>query len=275
MTIFTEDGRDGREFPAFRCRMRLLSDLRRALRTGDGLYLVYQPQVSLLTGNVTGAEALIRWEHPRYGMIMPDRIIPLAGEGGLRPGLTRWVTESALNKIRKWQHRGLTLPVSVNVSATDVARPGFCDALERQISRYAVSPSLLGLECLETENFLTTPGAISALEKLKCLGVTLSLDDFGAGYSGMACLTILPLDTVKLDRSVAAAVSGSRLCRDRLRQTIRVIKGHGHRIIAEGVEDSAVLPDLRDMGCDAVQGYVYSVPLRAECFERWLPERGE
>lgn len=150
------------------------------------------------------------------------------------------------------------MPVSVNVSATGVGRAGSCEALERQISCYAVSPSLPGLECLERESFLTTPGAISAPERLKRQGITVSPDDFGVGYSGTACLTSLPPDAVKLNRSVVAAVSGSRECRDRLQHTIRVIKIHGYRIISGGVESSAMLPVLDDMGCDAVQGYVYS-----------------
>ncbi|WP_336796234.1 EAL domain-containing protein [Erwinia aphidicola] len=272
MTIIKEDGAGGREFPASRCRdrTRLVSELRNALRTGDGLYLVYQPQVSFLTGSVTGAEALIRWEHPRTGLIMPDGIIPLAEGGGLRAELTRWVIESALSTVQEWQRKGIALLVSVNVSAKDVAHAGFCGALEGQIFRYAVSPSLFGLECLETESFLTTPGAIPALERLKRRGITVSLDDFGVGYSEVACLTSLPLDVVKLDRSVVAAVSGSRECRDRLQHTIRVIKSHGYRVIAEGVENSAMLPVLRDMGCDAAQGYVYSAPLRPENFVRWL-----
>lgn len=275
MTIIEEDGADGREFPASRSRerARLASELRRALRTGDGLYLAYQPQVYLRTGSVTGAEALIRWEHPRDGLIMPDGIIPLAEEGGLRAELTRWVVESALCTVQEWQHKGIAVPVSVNVSAKDVAHAGFCEALEGQISRYAVSPLLFGLECLETESFLTTPGAIAALDRLKRRGITVSLDDFGVGYSEAACLTSLPLDAVKLDRSVVAAVSGSRECRDRLQHTIRVIKRHGYRVIAEGVESSAMLPVLRDMGCDAVQGYVYSAPLRPENFVRWLSGR--
>lgn len=250
-----------------------MSELIRALRTGDGLFLAYQPQISLLTGSVTGAEALIRWGHPRTGLIMPDGIIPLAEDGGRRAELTRWVIESALSTVQKWQRKGITLPVSVNVSAKDVAHAGFCEALEGQMSRYAVSPLLFGLECLETESFLTTPGAIAALNRLKRRGITVSLDDFGVGYSEAACLTSLPLNAVKLDRSFVAAVSGSRECRDRLQHTIRVIKSHGYRVIAEGVESSAMLPVLRDMGCDAVQGYVYSAPLRPENFVRWLSGR--
>lgn len=275
MVRITKSGGGCREFADSRSRerTRLVSELRRALRYGGGLYLVYQPQVSLLTGSVTGAEALIRWGHPRTGLIMPDGIIPLAEDGGLRAELSRWVIESALSTVQEWQHKGIAVPVSVNVSAKDVAHAGFCEALEGQISRYAVSPSLFGLECLETESFLTTPGAIAALNRLKRRGISVSLDDFGVGYSDTACLTSLPLDAVKLDRSVVAAVSGSRECRDRLQNTIRVIKKHGYRIIAEGVESSAILRVLRDMGCDAVQGYVYSAPLRPENFEHWLSEQ--
>lgn len=274
MTINPEDSMGSRIFPTSQCKEMacLLPEIKSAFCSGDGLYLVYQPKVSLQTGSTIGAEALIRWEHPQCGLIMPDKILPLVEEGGLRIELTRWVIQSALSKLQEWQHKGIVVPVSINVSAKDVAHSEFCEALESQIYNFGVSPSLLGLECLETENFLNNPAAISVLERLKLKGVNVLLDDFGAGYSGTECLTALPLDTVKLDRSIITGILVSRECKDRLRQVIRVIKTHGYQVIAEGVEDPATLSILRDMGCDAAQGYVYSAPLLSENFERWLLE---
>lgn len=251
---------------------QLLSELRKALHEGSGLYLVYQPKISLTTGSVTGAEALIRWKHPLLGEIMPGQFIPLVQRTSLMSELTDWVIEHAIRQISLWCDKNFQVPVSINLAASDFSRPGFADALEEKMLSHTLSPSLLSVECLETEKMLESPDALEGLEMLKLRGFRISLDDFGSGYSNINVLRKIPMDTIKLDRSIVGTISTDHGSLVIVRNVIRLLKQLDYEVLAEGVENEETVDILRGLGCDEVQGYFYSRPLNPELFEQWCEE---
>ncbi|WP_122095137.1 EAL domain-containing protein [Rahnella sp. Larv3_ips] len=252
---------------------QLLAELRKALHERSGLYLVYQPKISLTTGEVTGAEALIRWKHPLLGEIMPGQFIPLVQKTSLMSELTDWVIEHAIRQLSLWGDKNLRVPVSINLAASDFSRPGFADALEEKMLSHTLPPALLSVECLETEKMLESPDALSGLEMLKLRGFKISLDDFGSGYSNINVLRKIPMDTIKLDRSIVGTISTDHASLVIVRNVIRLLKQLDYEVLAEGVENEETVDILRGLGCDEVQGYYYSMPLNPDLFERWCEER--
>lgn len=251
----------------------LLAELRKALHEDSGLYLVYQPKISLSTGEVTGAEALIRWKHPVLGEIMPGQFIPLVQKTSLMSELTDWVIDHAILQIRLWCDKNLLVPVSINLAASDFSRPGFADALEEKMLSHTLPASLLSVECLETEKMLESPEALNGLEMLKLRGFRISLDDFGSGYSNINYLRKIPMDTIKLDRSIVGTISTDHGSLVIVRNVIRLLKQLDYEVLAEGVENVETVNILRGLGCDEVQGYFYSKPLNPVVFEHWYRQR--
>lgn len=186
----------------------LLTEVIQALKENQGLYLVYQPKISLVTGHVTGAEALLRWKHPKNGEVLPGVFIPLVEKTSLMRELTAWVIDHTIVQLSAWQSRGLYLPVSINLAASDFSRPDFCDELEQKMLDARLDPALLGVECLETEKMLESPAALIGLDMLKQRGFKISLDDFGSGYNNINYLRQIPIDIIKLDRSIVSKVAG-------------------------------------------------------------------
>lgn len=252
---------------------QLLAELRKALHDGSGLYLVYQPKISLTTGSVTGAEALIRWKHPVLGEIMPGQFIPLVQKTSLMSELTDWVIDHAILQIRLWCDKNLRVPVSINLAASDFSRSGFADALEEKMLSHTLPTSLLSVECLETEKMLESPDALIGLEMLKLRGFRIYLDDFGSGYSNINVLRKIPMDTIKLDRSIVGTIATDHGSLVIVRNVIRLLKQLDYEVLAEGVENAQTVEILRGLGCDEVQGYFYSKPLNPEHFELWCEER--
>ncbi|MDN4625919.1 sensor domain-containing diguanylate cyclase [Erwinia sp. PsM31] len=248
----------------------LLHDLAEALRSEGGLYLVYQPQISLHSGLPVGMEALLRWQHPRLGNLPPLQFLPLAEQTNLMAGVTDWVIVSVLAQLKLWRAKGINLPVSVNVSVSDLAREGFADWLERMLLRAGLSSDLLSIECLETEKLLESPDAMRGLNQLKLRGFTLALDDFGSGYSNINYLKRIPMDVIKLDRSLIAPLAADGGSQIVARHVITMLKELNYIVLAEGVEDEETLLMLRGFGCDEIQGYFCSKPLPAEGVEQWL-----
>ncbi|WP_433796846.1 putative bifunctional diguanylate cyclase/phosphodiesterase [Actinoplanes sp. CA-252034] len=257
---------------AGRQRLTTLEELRVGLDRGE-LTLHYQPQMHLATGAVTGVEALVRWEHPRRGLVFPDVFLPLAEHAGLMGRLTLQVLDIALAQSRDWRASGLNLIVAVNLSASnlqDTTLPGHvADAL----ARYDVPPAALHLEVTEEILMRDAARATAVLAELRAMGVRLAVDDYGTGYSSLAYLHALPVDDLKLDRAFVTHCDSDPRSAAIVKSTVELAHNLGMRMIAEGVECEAALDRLREWGCDLVQGYHLSRPQPADRFTAWLDER--
>jgi diguanylate cyclase (GGDEF)-like protein len=248
----------------------LLGELRRALAERRELVLHYQPKVNLRSGDVTGVEALVRWCHPRHGMLAPDRFVPLAEETGIVRALTNWVVPEALAQLRRWRREGVDVPVSVNVSARDVTDEQFPERVAAWLVENDVPGDRLVVEVTEGTLMRDRSAASAALERLRALGVRVSLDDFGTGYSSLAYLEALPVDELKIDRQFLH-LAGSRGA------VVRAISSLGHAlqmtVVAEGVETAEQANWLADMECDEAQGFHFSPPAPPDVLGRWLQRR--
>jgi diguanylate cyclase (GGDEF)-like protein/PAS domain S-box-containing protein len=239
-------------------------ELERELRKGielDELSLDYQPVVSLASGEVTGLEALVRWEHPERGQLDPSDFIPVAEESGLVEPLGRWVQESACRQVLEWHEQRpdeRPFDVSVNVSARQVAHGDLATSVAEILTRTGLEPIHLGLEI--TENVLVEESATAraTLEALSELGVRLVLDDFGTGYSSLAYLNRFPLDALKIDRSFIEALGVEQERTAIVEAIIGMARALSLDVIAEGVENEAQLSELRRLGCDYAQGHLFS-----------------
>lgn len=251
----------------------LLTEFRQTLLGNRGLYLVYQPKISLVTGRVTGAEALIRWKHPVHGEMLPGEFIPLVKKTSLMRELTAWVIDHTIAQLSAWRDRGISLPVSINLAASDFSRPDFADELEQKLQDASLEPALLGVECLETEKILESPAALHGLGMLKKRGFKISLDDFGSGYSNINYLLQIPLDIIKLDRSIVSHIVSEKASRIIVHNVVRLLKQLDYVVLAEGVEDLKTAEILRSLDCDEVQGYFYARPMVSADFEAWYDAR--
>ncbi|MCW2778947.1 MAG: putative Diguanylate cyclase/phosphodiesterase, partial [Frankiales bacterium] len=259
--------------------LRLVSDLRTALRTGDQLQLVFQPQIDLRSDRVVGAEALLRWQHPELGTVSPEEFVGLAESTGLIAPLLDWTLDAALAQSARWQHEGLPAKVAVNLSPLNLLDDGLVPRVREALARHAVVPGQLVLEVTET-SFLAQPlRSALLLEGLRDLGVGLSVDDFGTGYSNLTYLRELPVSEVKLDRTFVQAPVGDDAAgsRDRLRDflghAVGLVHALGLHVVVEGIEDQETLELLRDLGADSGQGYHVCRPLPGPACTLWLRER--
>jgi diguanylate cyclase (GGDEF)-like protein len=252
-------------------RLGLVGELRRAIEENE-LTLAYQPQVAVDTHQLTGVEALVRWSHPRRGMIPPVEFIAIAEHTGLIEPLTRCVLRGALQQCRTWQEKGLHLPVSVNISATDL-QDGFAQVVEELLAANRVAADYLRLEITEGAMMVDRDRARRVLQDLRALGVRISIDDYGTGYSSLAYLGHLPIDELKIDRSFIAGLLSSATNAAIVRSTIGLGHDLGLVVVAEGVEDQSTWDVLAELGCDTIQGYFASKPLGAAALENWIVER--
>ncbi len=252
--------------------LSLLSELRAALAT-DQFELAYQPKIDLGSGACTSAEALLRWRHPQRGRVSPQDIIPFAEQTGFIVRLTRWAIEQACAQSAAWQRAGLCLPVSVNLSARDIARAELPAFVAGQLERYALAPGQLCLEITESAVMEEVAQACLALEKLKGMGLRLSIDDYGTGYASLAYLRVLPVQEIKIDQSFVRGLATSREDATIVRSTVEMAHNLGLRVVAEGVESAATLAQLAQLGCDEAQGYYLSQPLGAAEFAGWCRQR--
>jgi diguanylate cyclase (GGDEF)-like protein len=248
-----------------RDNMRLLEELRQSIDDGR-LVLHYQPQLDLRSGAIETVEALIRWNHPRLGLLQPDKFLPLAQEAGLMQAITRWVLTQAAAQCASWHADGRPITIAVNVSPTNLMEPGFVEMVKHHLELNALPSKALILEITETcaiEEFET---ARRVIEQLKDLGVAVSIDDFGAGVTSLAYLSGLAVRELKLDRSFIVSLQGGKNERevDLVRSTIELGHSMGLRIVAEGIEDEETLKLLAELGCDSAQGYCISRPKPAD-----------
>ncbi|MEH6378648.1 bifunctional diguanylate cyclase/phosphodiesterase [Streptomyces sp. KLMMK] len=254
-------------------RLGLLGDLRRALDAGD-VELHYQPKVGF-DGHVEGLEALVRWVHPERGRVSPDEFIAIAESSGLMPRLTEYVLETALGQVAKWRAMGLEVPVAVNVSPRDVHTPGFAGSVAARLARHGVPAGALQLEITEHVLLEDPQRAADTLAGLTGHGVKMSLDDFGTGYSSLVHLRRLPVSELKIDRSFVARLAIDNEDAEIVRCTLDLAHSLGLLVVAEGVEDDETWERLRDLGCDAVQGWLVAAAMPPDETTAWLRLRNE
>ena len=253
-------------------RLALEAALRRALEREE-FVLHYQPKVDIATGRITGAEALIRWEHPERGLTFPDFFIPLAEQTGLIGAIGEFVIAAACEQLQAWRAGGLPpLTVAVNVSATQL-RGGLAEYVSRALRLAGLDGASLELELTESAALDSLELTVAQLQELRALGVTCSIDDFGTGYCGLSYLSRLPVDGLKIDRSFITELwTGSDTI-----VTAVIALGHslGLKVIAEGVETADQLAYLADRGCDEMQGYLFSKPVPADEFAALVAARAQ
>jgi diguanylate cyclase (GGDEF)-like protein len=250
-------------------RLDLEKDLREAI-AGDTLSLHYQPKINLRDGRMVGVEALLRWQHPTKGPISPAMLVPIAEETGLIKSLTLWVVSSALRQCAAWRSAGMPLPVAVNLSAWNLQDPALVDYIRDALTAANVPASALELEITESAMMADPEHSLVTLEALAAMDVHLSIDDYGTGFSSLAYLHRLPVDTLKIDRSFISDLLENRDNMSIVRSTIELAHNLGLSVVAEGVETAAVSAELAAMGCDTAQGYLFSRPRPAdEIDELW------
>jgi diguanylate cyclase (GGDEF)-like protein/PAS domain S-box-containing protein len=245
-------------------RLRLENDLRLALERHE-FFLVYQPQMNIISGEISGVEALIRWQHPELGIVPPDKFIGVAEKCGLIASIGEWVLRTACAQARKWLDDGLKLfPIAVNVSALQFRQKGFCQLVAQVLTETGLSPHFLELEL--TESLLASDADMMTivLQELKGLGVNLAIDDFGTGFSSFAYLKKFLPDKLKIDRSFVQNLVTDSKDAAIITAIISMAKSLQMKVIAEGVENEGQLSFLRESQCDEIQGYFLSKPIVAD-----------
>jgi len=250
-------------------RFTLLSDFGGALESGGQLRLVFQPRIDIDSGECCGAEALLRWNHPALGAIGPAEFIPIIERSGLAQATTAWVLDAALRQQQAWRAAGLAIQMSVNVSAANLTEPDFVACVAAGLERHGLAPECLELEITESAIMEQPLKAHATLAALAALGVGLAIDDFGTGYSSLAYLQKMPADVVKIDQSFIRELHTDVRQQALVSVMITLSQDLGHRVVAEGVENSEVLEFLRAAGCDEAQGYLFARPLEPAAFQAW------
>jgi predicted signal transduction protein with EAL and GGDEF domain len=242
-------------------RLTLESSLHSALEKQQ-LFLMYQPEIDVVSGGITCCEALVRWEHPEIGLIPPDKFIGIAETSGMIVPIGEWVLRTACAHGREWQEAsGLAVPVAVNVSAVQFRQEGFCDMVKRVLAETEFAACHLQLELTESLLLSNEDVMFQVLGELRAMGVSLAIDDFGTGYSSLNYLKQLPVSKLKIDRSfIRDLATGSRDAAITA-AIINMAKCLNLRVTAEGVENEAQLSLLREYSCDEVQGYFFGKPL--------------
>jgi diguanylate cyclase (GGDEF)-like protein/PAS domain S-box-containing protein len=239
------------------------SGLRRAIERQE-FVLYYQPQVDIASGSVVGAEALIRWNHPELGLVMPGKFISIAEERGLIVPIGNWTIDEAARQAAIWQNEGTPIRIAVNVSAVQFRQKDFVEQLANKIQKYGIAPAQLELELTERIIMRDAKTTIDILEKLHKMGVQLSIDDFGTGYSSLNYLRQFPIDKIKIDQSFVKDENAGHI----VKAVIGLARGFNLKVIAEGVETKEQLELLRERGCDEVQGFLFSPALPPDEFEK-------
>jgi len=257
----------------YRRRFTLLGDFATALESTDQLRLVFQPRIDIASGLCVGAEALLRWNHPTLGPIGPAEFIPFIERSRLAQATTAWVLAAALDQQQAWRQAGLALQLSLNVSAINLLEPDLASRVAEALDRRGLPRDCLELEITESAIMEQPARANATLEAIAASGVHLAIDDFGTGYSSLAYLQRMPADVVKIDQSFIRELETDQRQQGLVQAMISLSQDLGHRVVAEGVENEAVLAFLRGAGCDEAQGYLFARPLEVDVFTGWYVGR--
>ncbi|MES2888168.1 MAG: EAL domain-containing protein [Pseudomonadota bacterium] len=249
-------------------QLELLQDLRSALAHGE-FELFYQPKIHAPSGEITGAEALLRWRHPQRGMISPMVFIPLAERFGLINAIGAWVIEEACRQIRAWRDDGLRMRIAVNLSVHQLRQHDLPDRIAAALKRHQVNPSLMTCEITESVAMEDAHTTMKLFEQLAAVGVHISIDDFGTGYSSLSYLRKLPAGELKIDRSFVLDLETSNDARAVVDAVIKLAQALSLKVVAEGVETEAQHQILRSLGCDELQGYLFAKPMTAQALSLW------
>lgn len=250
-------------------RLTLMSELKQAI-SNNQLILYFQPKMNLKTNAVVGLEALIRWNHHRFGFVRPDEFIPIAEQTGIIKPLTRWVVREALRVQQELLNDGRDIDISVNISAKNLREEGFVSFIADELAQHPGHK--ITIELTETSMMEDPLKALQVLEELSHAGVRLSIDDFGTGYSSLAYIKKLPADEIKIDKSLIFDLTGKKNDQVIIKTTIEMCHCLGFTIIAEGVESQQVIDILKELKCDVIQGYYISPPLPIDKLKRWLSD---
>ena len=254
---------------------RLINDIDEAIANKD-LIVFYQPKYGIQCDEpeLRSAEALIRWKHPELGMISPGDFIPLFESNGLIQKVDRYVWEEAASQIRKWKDKfGVTVPVSVNVSRVDIYDPDLQNRLTGLLEKNALDTSELMLEITESAYSDDAKGLTEVIEKLRETGFKIEMDDFGSGYSSLNMLTTIPIDVLKMDMKFIRNMNRDEKSFKLVELVMEIAEFLGVPVVAEGVEDSTQVEQLKKMGCDLIQGYYFSKPVPPEEFEAFIEKK--
>jgi diguanylate cyclase (GGDEF)-like protein len=288
IAIFPDDGRDaeallkhadvalyhakergGNQYQYSHARLARIAERRAAIARGlrqaieaEQLRLVYQPRIRLCDGEVSGLEALLRWSNPELGNVSPGEFIPISEKTGLIRPLGRWVIDRASRQIGDWREAGLSVPpVSVNVSSLQLGSPGFLDDFTDSLRRHELRPEDVEIEITEHALLENDENTFVALRDLRAIGVPIALDDFGTGYSALACLNRFHIDVLKIDGSLLEGIDENPRAAGVVSSVIALAHSLSMKVVAEGVEREESAEILSQLGCDEVQGFLYSEPM--------------
>lgn len=262
------DGKNDQHNPT---RLMLLGELRHAVEQ-EQFVLYFQPKVDLKTYQVTGVEALVRWNHPREDLMLPDTFIPLLEQTGLIRSLTPWVLNESLRQGQQLQDQGLPISISMNLSVRDLQDPYLADAFAEQLAALQISPRWLELEITESAVMTEPERALEVLTRLSAMGLRIAIDDFGTGYSSLSYLKKLPVNTIKIDKSFVIGMVRDDNDAAIVHTSVDLAHNLKLEVVAEGVENEETLTRLVELGCDTAQGHYISRPLTAEELSLWLKQ---
>jgi diguanylate cyclase len=249
-----------------------MGELRQGIESNE-LVVHYQPKVRVHDGEINSVEALVRWQHPRHGLLYPDAFLPLAEQTDLIERLTGWVLTRALGDLRVLSQTVPDITMAVNISARNLERPGFAQRVAQTLARVGAQSNRLVIELTETALLTDPAGAAAALREVSSLGVAVSIDAFGQGQTSLGYLSTLPIDELKIDRSFISDMLTDRGHGAIVRSIIELGHNLELRVVSEGVETGDVLEALRSSGCDVAQGYFFARPMPAPELLEWLRSR--
>ena len=252
-------------------QLSLVVEMRTAIERNE-FELYYQPKRHLHSGLVTRVEVLIRWNHPRRGLLMPVSFVPIAERTGLIKPMTDWILDKALQQCREWQDAGAPIHVAVNVSAKSLLEETLPSKVQSLLDKWNIDPRFLKIEITESSIMADPAHALAIMSMLQSMGVRLSVDDFGTGYSSLTHLRELPIDEIKIDKAFVLGMLTSDADAAIVRTVIDLAHNLGKQVCAEGVEDAETMRRLEEMGCDLAQGYFISRAIPAAALMTWLTE---
>jgi len=252
-------------------QIEIEQDLRTAIQNKNELEIYYQPKINSYDNTISGAEALIRWNHPTKGLMFPDEFISIAESTGLIIELGNWIIEKCICDISKWNQTGLeNLKIAINLSAKQFQNNNLTPFISLMIKKYNIKPTQLEFEITETLSMSNTDATLRILSHMRDIGVTIAIDDFGTGYSSLSYLKKFPINTLKIDKSFVIDMTNSEEDKIIVQTIISMAHSLSFQTVAEGVETQKHIETLKEIGCDLLQGYYYSKPIAKDAFENYL-----